>query len=400
MQLEQLTTFNSTLTTDLMKPHERIFSEKIKNIRRSSEEVASVAVRLDLAIKNAWGSLEKTTSEQGLRLTQTIRETSGKLSGYELEPKYEATETFHKTAIEISNKIIISIRKYVPKLHKVLKTEIAALNSSLTRLEGSINSLGAALDNSPGRKLETLRTETEMLLEKDSAARELETRNTEIEQSILKSKKAEDTLLEETKLLLSRDEFRQLHASEDALKIKTDEINQYLQHLAKPLRKFERTLPHDSPIDRTLLEKLIEDPKEAVSKYEPPTIIQILNSLEESLTQGKLGIEERKRKKAHEVIESARNGELNQHRMAFQALQEKLQSTNTKLIASGLADKNEKLKQQLLQAHAECEQLKVTQDSNRKRTEELTKTIAKQKQLIESEISKLSGHKISISRFI
>ena len=397
IQLKELQAYNETLTHDLMKNYERTFSEKIKNIKRSSEDIANVADRLDLAIKNAWGSLDKTTSEQGLRLTQTIKETGRKLSGYEIESNYVKSEEFHETAVEISNKIIMSIRKYVPKLHKVLKTDIAALNSTLTRLESSINSLGIALDDSPGRALETLELEIKTLLEKNSAAKELEVRNQEIEQSILQLSKEEETLLSEQNQLLSREEFLRLQQCENSLKTETEEIEQFIQPLAKPLRKFERTLPEDSPIDRNILEKLIENPKEAISKYNLHTISQIFNSVDDALNQGRLGIEERKRRKAQEVIEAANHGELEKHLTEFLSLQNNAQTATEILIANGLVDKNERLKQQLTKTRSESEQLKTIQNSNRKKIEELTKVISKQESLIESGILKLSGRKVSIT---
>jgi hypothetical protein len=396
IQLSELATFNDTLTHDLMKNYEKNFGEKIKNIKRSSEDIANVADRLDLAIKNAWGSLDKTTSEQGLRLTQTIKETGRKLSGYEIESNYAKSEEFHKTAVEISNKIILSIRKYVPKLHKVLKTDIAALNSTLTKLESSINSLGIALDDSPGRALETLELETKVLLVKKSTAKELEIRNQEIEQSILQSTKDEENLLNEQNQLLSREEFLILQKCENSLKSEIEKIEQLLQPIAKPLRKFERTLTEDSPIDPNILEKLIENPKEAISKYSTQSISRILNSLNDALNQGKLGIEERKRRKAQEVIEAANRGELEKRRTTFLSIQNNTQTATDILIANGLFDKNERLKQLLTKTRSESEQLKTTQNSNRKKIEELTKVISKQKALIESEILKLSGRKISI----
>jgi CHASE3 domain sensor protein len=77
-------------------------------------------------------------------------------------------------------------------------------------------------------------------------------------------------------------------------------------------------------------------------------------------------------------------------------LQNNAQTATEILIANGLVDKNERLKQQLTKTRSESEQLKTIQNSNRKKIEELTKVISKQKSLIESGILKLSGRKISI----
>ena len=55
-----------------MRSHEKRFAERIKNVKRASEDLAAVANRLEVSIRNAWGSLDSTTSDQGVRLTQTI----------------------------------------------------------------------------------------------------------------------------------------------------------------------------------------------------------------------------------------------------------------------------------------------------------------------------------------
>jgi response regulator of citrate/malate metabolism len=78
-------------------------------------------------------------------------------------------------------------------------------------------------------------------------------------------------------------------------------------------------------------------------------------------------------------------------------LQNNAQTATEILIANGLVDKNERLKQQLTKTRSESEQLKTIQNSNRKKIEELTKVISKQESLIESGILKLSGRKVSIT---
>ena len=397
VQLKDLEAFNETLTHDLMKNHEKLFGEKIRNIRRSLEDMINVAERLDVAVKNAWGSLDKTTSEQGIRLTQTIKECVRELSGHEINSTYASSDKYHTMAVQVSNRIVLSIRKYVPKLHRALKTEIAALNSTLTKLESSINSLGTALDDSPGRTIESLNSETKLLFAKREATEEIETQNRGVEESIRKSSKEEKDLAEEQNLLLSREEFLKLQRCQDSLKTKKEEIEQFLQPLAKPFRKFERTLPENTTIDRSALAKLMENPTEAISRINRQTIDAIFRALNDAVSQGKLGIEERKRKRALEVIEAANLGQLEKLRTSLRSIEHDTQTTTAKLISDGLFDMKEKLRQQLARKETEIEQLRSVRDNNRKKIEELTKIISKQKSLIESRIANLSGQNITIT---
>jgi len=396
IQLKDLEKFDEALTQNLMKNHEKLFSEKIRNIRRSVDEISSVSEKLDLAIKNAWGSLDKTTSEQGIRLTQTIKESARELAKQELDPNYKNSEKYHETAVEIQNRIILSIRRHVPKLHKVLKTDIATLYSTLSRLENSINNLGTALDGSPGRQLESLETEIKHLLEKAQAAKELESENQAIDEALRKITNDEKGLTDQQNLLHSREEFRQLQNCEDSLKTEKEKISQFLQPLAKPLRKFERTLPENTTIDRDLLTKLIETPSDTLLKTSPQTLESIFKALNNPLTEGKLGIEERKRKKALEVIETATNDELGKLQKSLHSIAQDAQTARNKLKTDGLFDTDEKLKEQLSKTQLEKEQLVTTRDSNQRKIEELGKFISKQKTMIETKIMKLSGQKVII----
>ena len=397
VRLDELIAFSNSLAHDLMRPYERVFGEKTKNIKRTSEDIANIAGRLEISIKNAWGSLDKATSEQGLRLTQTIKETARQLTGQEIDSNYTESERFHETAIDVSNKIILAIRKYVPKLYKVLKTDLAALNSALSKLEASINSLGIALDESPGKVLQSLESEIKIIQQKNHVIKGLQKQDEEIKRSIQKSSKTERSLLLEQNALLSGEQFRKLQQYEEALNSKSAEIDQLLQPLTKPLRKFERTLSdNDSTVDRNILAKLMEAPKETISSYDAQLINRLFGSLEDALNNGKLEIEDRKRRRAQEVIQAINRGELEKLRTAYLLLQNDAQTAKESLAAHGLLEKNERLKQLLSETRSQGEQLKLTQRENAKKIEELTRVVSKQKALIESRIAKLSGQQISL----
>ncbi len=253
VNLADLPTFADSLYKELMRGHEKRFEARIKNVNRASDELSTVASRLEVSIRNAWGSLDKTTSEQGLRLVQTIKELTHQISNQSIPSDYNGLESLHKTSVEASDKIIITIRKYVPKLYKAMKTEIASLNSSLTRLETTINEFGTSLDNSPGSEIESLRADIHTLLHKEHTLKELVAENRQIRKTVASSVDEEKTLLHEQENLLSHDGFRQLLQLEDASRSKAEAIEQFLQPLTKALKKYERIMSDNKSIDHRSL---------------------------------------------------------------------------------------------------------------------------------------------------
>jgi tetratricopeptide (TPR) repeat protein len=259
VNLVELPAYADTLCKGIMRSYEKRFVEREKNIKRASDDLAVVANRLEVSIRNAWGSLDKTTSEQGVRLAQTIREAAQQISKQDIQSEYSGSETFHTTAVEASDKVILAIRKYVPKLHKALKTDIASLNSSITKFEAAINAFGIALDESPGSAIESLKVDIHTLLEKEHTLNELRRERQKIHESATMSLDAEKALLKEQEALLSHEEFRQLLQLQDALQSKNGAIEQLIQPLLKALRKYERTLSDDDKsFDRRVLTRLMK----------------------------------------------------------------------------------------------------------------------------------------------
>ena len=278
--LVDLPAFADSLYKELMRGHEKRFEARIRNIKRASDDLSVVASRLEMSIRNAWGSLDKTTSEQGLRLVQTIKETTNQISTQNIPSDYNGLEDLHKTSVVASDKIILTIRKYVPKLYKTMKTDIASLNSSLTKFEGSINEFGTSLDESPGSAIESLKVDIDTLLKKEHALTELRKDNGEIRKSIASSLDDEKELLKQQETLLSHDEFRQLLQLEDTLKSKTEAIEQFLQPLVKALKKYERMLSEDDKsLDHRVLTRLVENPRAAVSETDSQTLLPYFTPL-------------------------------------------------------------------------------------------------------------------------
>jgi len=395
VKLADLPAFADSMYKELMRGHEKRFEARIKNIKRASDELSTVASRLEVSIRNAWGTLDKTASEQGLRLVQTIKDSTNQISNQSIKSNYSDLEEFHKGAVEASDRIILTIRKYVPKLYKAMKTEIASLNSSLTKFEAAINEFGNSLDNSPGSAIESLKAEIHTLTEREHNLNEFRAENQEIRKTFTSSRENEQALLREQENLLLHEMFRQLLRLQDESRSKGEAMEQFLQPLNKALKKYERTFDAKS-VDHKVLTQLVENPRTAVLETDSQTLLRMLNALNDALSRGKLGIEERKRKRAEEVITLISQGDLDKLRTEYLLIQDRINTINDQLQKNGLLQKREKLTESLTRIQSSITQINMQLADNEKRIEEMARTMLKEKSVIEAEIERLSRKTIAI----
>jgi len=382
-----------------MKEHEKRFADRMRSVREASAGLSNAGARLGLSVKNAWGTMDKQASEYGMRLAQILQENAQTLSRKETTSCFHDAGIFHQEAVKALNDIILTVRRYVPKLHRMLKPEMAALNSSLTRLERSIMGLGAALDGSPGHKLESLRRDSQTLQEKQVELLRLESEE-DAEGALLQvASNREKELESKEQDLMSSPEFLELGSYEESMKRKEEEIKQSLQPLIKPLVKLERAVAakQGPSIDVKALRDLVDSPIETVVMGQHFASMQLLTVLEETLASGKLEILERKRRKAEEAIQSVKEGALDKAREDYLTLQANAQETLRQLKSKGLLDRKGELNQQLTETRSQIEAIRTRQRELQRRIDELGKTVSKLKTSIESQISKISREPVTIS---
>jgi DNA repair exonuclease SbcCD ATPase subunit len=399
IKIEQLDSYCTTLTRNLMKGHEKRFGDRIRSVREASAGLNNAGARLAAGVKNAWGTMEKQASEYGMRLAQTIQENTQNLSREEAASSYHEAGIFHQDAVRTLNEIILTVRRYVPKLQRMLKPEMAALNSSLVRLERSVMDLGTTLDASPGHKLESLHRDVETIQEKQRELLRLESEEN-AEQALIEASSSRQTEFESREHeLLSSAEFLELGKYEESLKHKEDEIKQLLQPLTKPLLKLERlaATKQGPPVDVKTLRDLINAPIETVMAGQRLANTQLLGLLEENLVSGKLEILDRKRRKVEEVIEAVKQGALDRARDEYLTLQANTQETLRQLKSKGLLDKRDELDQQLREARSQIELARTRQKELRRRIDELTIVVSKLEASIESQINKVAHESVTIT---
>jgi hypothetical protein len=382
-----------------MKDHEKRFADRLKAVREASSALSSTASRFASSVKNAWGTMDRAASEYGMRLAHTIRETAEALAQSNPPSNFLDAEKAHEESVRALNKIIVTTRKYMPKLHRGLKTEMAALNTALAKLEISVRALGDALDGSPGAKIESLRRDVEILARRQdnlAGLKEEEKECIEELESLLERQKG---LQQQEDELTSQGEFLELNRYREEARSKEDEMRQLLQHVTKPLVKLERVVSakQGPSVDMATLRGLVESPVETLATAQPFSIIRILEQLDEAIAAGLVDLEERKKRKAQDAIESVKKGALDDIRQQYVTIQANIQETLRQLRANGLLGKSDKLEELLANARKDKASLSARQREVGRRIGELSNEIFRQKTNLESELSKLARRTITIN---
>lgn len=399
IKLTELEGYYDSLVRDLMKDHERRFTDRIRSVRDAANGLGNASNRLATGVKNAWGNLDKQTSEYAMRLAQTIQDSAQKLATNPPSYDFHPTETFHQQGVDVLNDIILTVRKYVPKIPKTLRLEMTILNSSLMRLEKAVKDLGEALDASPGAKLDSLQREIKSILGKHTELLELGLQQQEVEAALGEVLSREKQLASERDSIVSTSEFVELYGYEDSLKRKEDEIRQFLQPLSKPLLKLERAraTKKGGAVDVKTLRDLVERPLETVVAGQLFAIRQLLSNLGKALDSGELGLDERKRRKAEDVIAAVGGNELEKLRSEYLALQANTQESLRQLKSKGTLEKKEALEQELARIHSQIELIGGRQRELQRKSEEISRSQSKLKASIEAHVAKIARQTLSIT---
>jgi hypothetical protein len=394
---ELLPAFES-LARGVMKQHEKRFQERIRAVRDAGKALENAASRLSAAVRNAWGTMDKSASEYGTRMAQNIEESVRKLSRQEISASYEEAERFHKDSVDALNAIIKTVRRYVPKLRRDLRVEMAALDVALGKLETAVRSLGLALDQSPGNTIELIRKDILHITQERAELMKHKADELAARQSLEANAVKERTALSETKEFLSKKIPLELARYEESLSAKAEEITQFLQPIMKPLMKLERSESNNKgqTVDLGLLRSLIDRPVETLLTGQPFALTELLNRLSEALRSGRLEIEERRRRKAEEAIQKAMEDGISRFREDYLTIQANVQETLRQLKVTGLLDKKNEIEQRQATIRAEKDDLLSRIAELRRRIEAITQTLMKQKQSLEQRVKQATSKSLEI----
>ena len=381
-----------------MKEHEKRFAERIRSVKETCSTLENAATRLEAAVRNAWGTMDKSASEYGTRMAQTIQETARNLPRQQTSTSYKDAEKFHEDSVQALNRIIKTVRKYVPKLRRGLRVEMAALNVALGRLESAVRSLGKALDESPGNKLELLQKDAQLLPQMHSELLKLRTEENEQTNSLEALKDREKEILTAKENVASEGAYLELRGYEDSLRAKEDEIRQFFQPVIKPLTKLERAASanRNKTVDIGTLRSLIDNTIDTVTAGQSFALGRLLDQLGNELAAGDLDIEERRLRRAEETIQQFKTGVVDKMREEYLAIQANIQETIRQLKASGLMDRMGQLDESLASNRHEKENLTSHNSELHRRIDILTKNVLKHKTSIEHQIAEITDKPVTI----
>jgi hypothetical protein len=381
-----------------MKEHEKRFAERIRAVKEASSGLESAASRLEAAVRNAWGTMDKSASEYGTRMAHTIQETAGNLPRQQTSTSYKDAEKFHDDSVEALNRIIKTVRKYLPKLRRGLRVEMAALNVALGRLEIAVRSLGTALDESPGNKFESLQKDAQLLPQMHSELLKLRAEENDQTNSLEALNGREKEILAAKEKVASEEAYLELKGYEESLRAKGDEIKQFFQPVIKPLTKLERAASanRNKTVDTGTLRSLIDNTIDTVAAGQTFALGRLLDQLGDELARGDLDIEERRLRRAEETIQRFKAGAVDKMREEYLAIQANIQETIRQLKASGLMDKMGQLDQSLASNHREKEILTSHNSELRRRIDQLTKNVLKHKTSIEHQLAEIADKPVAI----
>jgi hypothetical protein len=144
------------------------------------------------------------------------------------------------------------------------------------------------------------------------------------------------------------------------------------------------------------LRSLLDKPVETLATSQSFALIQLLDRLDEALRLGRLEIEERRRRKAEETIQQAKEGGIEKLREDYLTIQANVQETLRQLKATGLLDKKNEIERRQALIRNEKEHLISHNAELRRRTDAISRTIIKQKQSIEQQIEQVTSKNLKI----
>ncbi|MGA3108653.1 MAG: hypothetical protein ABSD99_04230 [Candidatus Bathyarchaeia archaeon] len=396
--VSELANFCQSLERDVMKEHEKRFSERTRAVKEACSALENAASRLEAAVRNAWGTMDKSASEYGTRMAGTIQETARNLPRQQTSSNYQDVEKFHEESVEALNRIIKTVRKYLPKLRRGLRVEMATLNAALGRLESAVRSLGAALDESPGNGFELLKKDAELLPRMHSELLKLRAEASEQAKSLEALEGREKEILTAKENVASEEAFLELEGYENSLRAKGDDIKQFFQPVVKPLTKLERAASanRNKTVDIGTLQGLIDNPIDTVAAGQTFALARLLDQLGNELATGDLDIEERRLRRAEETIQQFKAGVVDKMREEYLAIQANVQETRRQLKASGLMGRMEELDQTLASIRREKESLTAHNSELHRRIDTLTKNVLKHKTSIEHQIAEITDKSVTI----
>jgi len=385
------------IVADRERSYSRQFAEASKQVVKSFKSIEKAARNLEEATKRAWGSLSRPAELHGVRLSELVLEACQPLSSHAPEISYEELRMFEERSLHAARSITKTYSKYARSIIRPVKSETLLLESSIVDLSRSVNALSKVLDESNLKKVLLLARDAEQLVQNASQLHSRREQARELNEALGRAQDMLSKLQNDLSMLNEDENLKELNRIELLTRQKEAEALALLEPLSKPLRKADRPdskLPSGS--SRNNISKLAEDPLNALLEIPVLEMRELLALLRRLIEHNEIPLDQRRKRKSIESIQSLEAGALERIREEHSVLQANRQEILRQLKGSGTYDRWLSLKSQLDSGRAEADRYKSSIEDLQSQEARLRAIILADKARIETALREIQDEQVSI----
>jgi hypothetical protein len=385
------------MVADRERSYGKQFAEALKQVVKSFKSVEKAARKLEEAVKRAWGRLSRPAEQHGVRLSELVLEACQPLSSHAPEISYEELREFEERSLHAARSITKTYSKYARSIMRQVKSETLLLESSILDLTRSVNALSKVLDESNLKQLLLLARDAEQLAQNASQLRSRREQARELNEALGRAGEMQSRFDDDLSMLNEDANLKELSRIELLTRQKGAEALALLEPLSKPLRKADRS---DSKLSsgssRDNVSKLAEDPLNALLEIPVLEMRELLASLRRLIEQNEISLDQRRKRKSIESIQSLEAGALERIREEHSILQANRQEILRQLKGSGTYDRWLSLQNQLDSARAEADRCQSSIEDLQSQERRLRAIILADKARIETALQEVQREQVSI----
>ena len=385
------------IVADRERSYSKQFAEASKQVVKSFKSVEKAARNLEEATKRAWGRLSRPAELHGVRLSELVLEACQPLSSHAPGISYEELRKFEEESLHAARSITKTYSKYARSIIRPVKSETLLLESSIVDLSRSVNALSKVLDESNLKQVLLLARDAEQLVQNASQLRSRTKQAGELNEALGRAREMQSRLQDDLSMLNEDENLKELSRIELLTRQKEAEALALLEPLSKPLRKADRP---DSKLSsgssRNNVSKLAEDPLNALLEIPVLEMRELLASLRRLIEHNEIPLDQRRKRKSIESIQSLEAGALEWIREEHSVLQANRQEILRQLKGSGTYGQWLSLKSQLDSALAEAERYKSSIEDLQSQEARLRAIILADKARIETALQEVQNKHVSI----
>jgi len=397
IQIEFLNDKMREILADKERSHSKQFAEAVTRVVKSFKSVEKAARNLEDATKRAWGRLSRPAELHGVRLSELVLEACQPLSSHPPDISYDELRKFEERSLQAARSIAKTYSKYARSIIRPVKAETLLLESSIVDLSRSVNALTKVLDESNLKKVLLLTRDAEQLVQNASQLRSGIEQARELNEALGRAREMQSKLQNDLSMLNEDENLKELSRIELLTREKEAEALALLEPLSKPLRKADRP---DSKLSsgssRNNVSKLAEDPLNALLEIPVVEMRELLASLRRLIEQNEISLDQRRKRKSIESIQSLEAGALERIREEHSILQANRQEILRQLKGSGTFDRWLSLQNQLDSARAEADHYKSSIEDLQSQETRLRAIILAEKARIETALREIQNEQVSI----